>query len=219
VSTNRKCRALRLAVAQQWLLAILLLACAIDARITAAAEEAYSEDAVKAAFLYRFAGYVTWPPQALHAPFSIAVLDDDAVAAELEHALAGRTINELPAQVRRIRNVHALGDAQVLYIGPGLSTAQLQAVLDEVAGRPILVVTDTPDGLNAGSIVNFMLVDRRVRFEVSLPAAERAGLKIGSGLLSVAARVQGHYRGSDTSCVPARDPQTEKRCIVRVAAL
>ena len=34
------------------------------------------------------------------------------------------------------------------------------------------------------------MVEQRIRFEVSVPAAQRAGLTVGSQLLSVAARVR-----------------------------
>lgn len=165
--------------------------------------EVYSEDAVKAAFLYRFAGYVTWPAQAIHraGSFTIAVLHADSVAQELERILAGRKVDGVPARVRRIDSVREVGEAQVLYIGAG-SADMLTDEIDRIAARPVLVVTDTPGGLDAGSTVNFLIVDRRVRFEVSIAAADRAGLKVSSELLSVAARVEGDHRRSDNSCAP-----------------
>lgn len=181
----------------------------------ASGAEAYSEDAVKAAFLYRFAGYVTWPQQTMRAAqsFTIAVLGADPVAQELERLLAGRTINGLPARVRRIKRLRELEDAQVLYIGAG-STERLREEIDSVAALPVLVVTDTAGGLDAGSTVNFLLVDRRVRFEVSLAAADRAGLKVSAELLSVAARVEGDHRRSDNSCGAPFAP-FETRCPAR----
>lgn len=165
--------------------------------------EVYSEDAVKAAFLYRFAGYVTWPAQTIRdaRSFTIAVLAADSVAQELERILAGRRVDGVPARVRRIESVRELGDAQVLYIGAG-SAEMLRDEIDRIAARPVLVVTDAPRGLDAGSTVNFLLVDRRVRFEVSIAAADRAGLKVSAELLSVAARVEGDHRRSDNSCAP-----------------
>ena len=58
-----------------------------------------------------------------------------------------------------------------------------------LAGRPILAVTDAPTGLADGGALNFVPVQGRVRFEASLPAAERAGLRLSSRLLAVAERV------------------------------
>lgn len=177
--------------------------------------EVFSEDAVKAAFLYRFAGYVTWPQQTQRGArsFTIAVLDADPIAQELERVLSGRTINGLPARVRRIKSIRALGDAQMLFVGDD-SIAMLRRDIDQVASQPVLVVTDTPGGLDSGSAVNFLLIDRRLRFEVSLAAADRAGLKVSSELLSVAARVEGDHRRSDIPCSPIGTPFAA-RCPMR----
>lgn len=177
--------------------------------------EVYSEDAVKAAFLYRFAAYVTWPPLAVRdvQAFTIAILGADSVAQELERIVAGRRIDGVPARVRRIKAVRALGDAQMLFVGNG-SIDMLRREIGRIAARPVLVVTDTPGGLESGSTVNFMLVDRRLRFEVSLGAADRAGLKVSSELLSVAARVEGDHRRSDISCTPLAP--FEARCPARL---
>jgi hypothetical protein len=53
----------------------------------------------------------------------------------------------------------------------------------------VLTVTESDNGLQQGSVINFRLVEDRVRFEVSLPAAEKCGLKLSSRLLSVAYHV------------------------------
>jgi hypothetical protein len=52
------------------------------------------------------------------------------------------------------------------------------------------VVTAENGALAAGSALNFLQHEDRVRFEVSLPAARRMGLRVSSELLSVAARVE-----------------------------
>jgi hypothetical protein len=54
-----------------------------------------------------------------------------------------------------------------------------------------LVVTEAERGLEAGGSINFVLVDDRVGFEVSLEAAERGGHRISSRMLAVARRVVG----------------------------
>jgi len=59
-----------------------------------------------------------------------------------------------------------------------------------------LLVTDEEGGLNAGSSLNFLTIDQRVRFEISLAAADRSGLKISAELLGVAVRVRGGAKQS-----------------------
>lgn len=188
-------------------LACWALLVAGSAAPNAHAGDRYQEDAVKAAFLYRFTGYVDWPRDALDRPgFTFAVLAGDAVASELGRLLAGRTVKNLPAQVRVIRSVREAGDAQLLYVGTTY-TGDLEDIVENLGARPVLVVTDRPDALNAGSAVNFMLVDDRVRFEISMPAVVRARLWIQPPLLAVAARVRGIAPRSEGHRLPvlARD--------------
>jgi small-conductance mechanosensitive channel len=61
----------------------------------------------------------------------------------------------------------------------------------------MLVVTEAPGALKDGSMINFQVIDDRVRFEISLLAAQRAGLELSSRLLSAAMSVD------TTSAIPA----------------
>jgi hypothetical protein len=174
--------------------------CALAVAASAGAQERYREDAVKAAFLYRFTGYVEWPEAALSkSHFTIAVLGSAEITRELERLLPGRTIKDLPARVRRIERVRELGDAQMLYVAAS-RLSEIRAIVSELGTKSVLVVTDHPRGLDAGGAVNFISLDRRVRFEISVPAAMRAQLKVGGELLSVAARVRGAPERADSSC-------------------
>lgn len=176
----------------------------------------YSEDSVKAAFIYRFAGYVDWPEK-FPAPqtFTIAVLGADEIAARLQTLTADRTIRNRPVQVRRITTIQGAADAQMLYVhaSPG---ADLRNLLSAVGGQGILTITDEEQGLEAGSTINLVTVDRRVRFEVSIVAARRAGLRISSELLAVATRVQGDRIRSSVVCDSRHIQDTDSSCSTRV---
>jgi hypothetical protein len=65
----------------------------------------------------------------------------------------------------------------------------------------MLLITDEEGGLSHGGAINFLMIDHNVRFEVSVTAAERWGLKISSELLGVAVRVQGaHLQTRSVQC-------------------
>ena len=151
-----------------------------------AQEVEYQEDEVKAAFIYHFATFVQWPETSRsNEVFAIAVLGADGVASELEQFLPGRAIQGRPMEVRRLRGVDELQDEAVIFIGAGESF-RLPELVPKVEDRPMLVVTEASGALKDGSMINFQVVDRRVRFEISLTAAERAGLELSSRLLSAA---------------------------------
>lgn len=163
-----------------------------------AQEVVYHEEEVKAAFLYHFATFVQWPePMPRERPFSVAVLGDDEVAAELEKFLPGREMQGRPMQVRRLKSLDELADDAVLFIGAG-ENDRLSELISRVEDRSMLVVTEAPGALKDGSMINFQVIDDRVRFEISLLAAQRAGLEMSSRLLSAAMSVD------TTSAIPAR---------------
>jgi hypothetical protein len=165
----------------------------------AAADTVFSANAVKAAYLHRFASYVEWPSgTGAGASFVIAVAGDDEVAAQLEKLLPGLTVRGRPAVLRRVSRVQDLEGVRILYVGPK-ALRHTRALRVAASRKPILIVTDDERGMDAGGVINFVEVNRNVRFEISLNAADRSGLKIDSALLSVAARVE-------------RRPQTRNDC-------
>lgn len=149
------------------------------------------ERRVKAAFLYKFLGYAEFPPGAFFdgsSPVTIGVVGNDELAAELGRAVAGRSIHHRPLVVRALRDTEVQAPMHLLFIG-GADPVRVGRLVRQ-AGAAMLVVTECEDGLRQGSVINFRIIDERVRFDVSLDAAERNGIKLSSRLLTVANRVQ-----------------------------
>ena len=149
-------------------------------------------DEVKAAYLYKFVDYVEWPEAAFigaDAPIVIGIVGADSIHAELVRVVTGRSSHGRPLAARRLVAGDSIEGVHLLHVGEAgiLRSAWLQAA----RGRPILIVTDGPQGLDAGAALNFVAVQNHMRFEASLRAAERAGLKISSRLLALAQRVVG----------------------------
>jgi hypothetical protein len=148
---------------------------------------------VKAAYLHKFAGYVDWPPSAFpdaQAPIVLGVAGSERIYAELARVALGRPVQGRPVSVRRVTQPDQVNLCHVLFVsrelwkdpGPWLAAAR---------DRPVALVTDAQRGTETGAILTFVEVQNRVRFEASLPAAERAGLKLSARLLAVAEKVAG----------------------------
>lgn len=180
----------------------------------ARAADIHSEDAVKAAYLYRFASYIDWPAESSASKFVIAVLDSPDVTRELTRLLPAHLIENRAVEIRPVSGVRDLDSPAILFVGAGHADS-LRTLLPSLAPKSTLIVTDEEGGLNAGSVLNFLTVDRRVRFEVSLTAADRARLKISSELLAVAVRVIGGRRQSRDGCGPEPDAQWTGDCAMR----
>jgi len=173
----------------------LLIALAMLLGAAAAWAETFSGEAVKAAFLYRFASYVEWPADSPAAPFVIAVAGAEDVAKQLDQLVPRMKVHGRAVEVRRVARVAELDGVHILYVGPDL-TSRSRSLRTAAVERPILIVTDDARGLDAGGVINFVEASRNVRFEISLIAADRARLKIDSALLAVAARVERRPQGA-----------------------
>ena len=160
-----------------------------------AAAQAPLDFEVKAAYIYRFLDYVTWPAQSFRTaddPIVIGALQNNEVAAELARIARERTVQGRRLQVTTVKDEREPG-VHALYV-PRVDAARAARALDAARQRPILVVTDHPEGLERGGVINFVPAGGRIQFEVSLEAAARTGLEISSRLLAVAIRVKkGEY--------------------------
>lgn len=154
-----------------------------------------TESSVKAAFLYRFIGYVEWPPAVFRtpdSPYVIAVIGADDIAEKLRLMLVGRTAGHRGVEVRQLGINDALDQVHVLYVG-NIAPTQMEMILKRAQQYPILSVTDFREAQHQPSAIQFKMIDNRIRFDVALDTAERSNLKISSRMLAVAHKVK---RGS-----------------------
>lgn len=149
------------------------------------------EQLVKAAYLYKFGNYVEWPQGAFERPDSpiiVGVIGADALANDLAQMVAGRTLNGRQIQVRKVPPEDQIGALNVLFIGHS-SKARIAEILAAAKGQPILVVTETEQALTLGSMINFVLVNGKLRFEIAPKAANSGNLNISARLLAAAYKV------------------------------
>lgn len=188
IATLTRCRWLVLAC-----FAALLfnLVASPSCRAQAQASPSVAEYQIKAAYLYKFLGFIEWPPQAFaraDAPLVIGVLGANPLADELAQVVATRQASGRPVAVRRLKPGDATGDLHVLFVARG-EAARLPALVATAREHPMLIVTEADDAMPAGSAINFVIVEDKVRFDVALPVAEKANLRISARLLTVARKV------------------------------
>lgn len=156
------------------------------------------ESQVKAAFLYKFAGYVEWPAQTFpkpDSPFVIGVIDADGFADVLEQTIAGRSMNGRPMVVQRLRRGEAFKGLHILFVAR-MDTQTIAETLQAAKGMAVLTVTDSERGFVTGSMINFVVENNKVRFDIAPEPAEQNKLKISARLMSVARKVMGRTAAS-----------------------
>ncbi|HEY1837700.1 MAG: YfiR family protein [Rhizomicrobium sp.] len=149
---------------------------------TAHADNAALEAAIKAAYVPKLAPFVTWPAQEkADGAFDLCVSGSDEVTKLLPQSAAGQQVNGRAIQVRQLADGADTQGCQILYVANSPATPQMLAA---VRGKPVLTVIDGVQ--SAHGIVQFVVVQDHVRFNIDNGLATAAGLAISSKLLGLA---------------------------------
>jgi hypothetical protein len=159
------------------------------ARAAYAQEAKPGEYEVKAIYLYNFGKFVQYPAGSGAEGFRICVLGRDPFGATLDRTLANETIEGKPLQAKRIDKIEDVGDCRILFISSS-EDSQLKRILAALQSKPVLTVSEMPEFCNRGGMVQFVVQEKKVRFEVNPTAAEKAGLMLSSQLLKIATEVR-----------------------------
>ncbi|MCK4752514.1 MAG: YfiR family protein [Planctomycetes bacterium] len=198
-----------------WLICLTVLVAVCSVSFTAYAEHAKEhggspkEYQVKAAFLYNFIKFVDWPNERTantDESITINVIGKDPFGVAFK-SIEGKLIKGRSVVVKRFGTFKELKKAgvgskgfkqaiedirksQLLFICSS-EKKDLKEILETLKGSSVLTVGGMDNFLENGGIINFLIRDRKVCFEVNTVAAKDARLKIRSKLLRLAKRVIG----------------------------
>jgi hypothetical protein len=153
---------------------------------------ASSEYLIKAGFIYNFANLVQWPTNAFtqaDSPIVIGILGEDPFGTVLDRVLAGKKVNGRVFLVKRLKSAPDLKECHIVFVSSSEMT-HLAETIHLVKGMPILTIGEIPGFAKRGGIINLVLEDNKVHFEVNVEAAKEADLNISSRLLALARIVQ-----------------------------
>ena len=173
-------------------MALLLLAAMVAALAPCAVARATDtlEYAVKATYLYKLGAFIEWPQssfQSSNSPVNLCVSGADPFGDTLDKAVSGQHIGDRSILVRRVSRIARDSGCQILYVGNS-SQQPVAEALDAVRGTAVLTVTD--DGGSPAGIVQLVVKDNKVRFDIDDAAAATNGLAISSKLLRLASSVK-----------------------------
>jgi hypothetical protein len=166
---------------------VLMLTCLSGTRGRA---QNVTEPSLKAAFIYNFAKFTSWPADALPATgtFTACVAGDKDVYEGLERTVRDHRVWGHAVTVVQVQNETALKPCQMLYLS-GLAPARLTMFLATTRGQAVLTISDLDDFASNGGIVQMFVENGRMRFDLNFAVARQARLQISSRLLKLGAHV------------------------------
>jgi hypothetical protein len=146
---------------------------------------------IKAAFLLNFTKYITWPDASFGSdgdPIKVCLLGDSPFGAALD-SIKGKEVNGRPIELVHAPTPDKLPACHVIFFGNNMDMEDVDPSL-QLHEQPILTVGEKKGFASRGGMINFIVVENKVRFEINPGAVEAASLKISSQLLKLAVIVQ-----------------------------
>jgi hypothetical protein len=141
---------------------------------------------VKSLFTLNFIRYIGWPAEATQGDFVIGVLKNSVMANQLKEKTVGKKFGYQTIVIKEFRNVDEITNCQILYVDGIVNYAKNAAVISgKLNNNHSLIITEDADAINKGSMINFVIVEDKLKFEVSAANAEKSGLKFSNTLLSM----------------------------------
>jgi hypothetical protein len=141
---------------------------------------------LKASYIYNFAKMIAWPNDNA-GNFVIGIYGNSTVYKELTKKYASKNIGNQEIEVRKLSDTPSVGKIHLLYVAKD-KTGDLPDILKNINEDPVLIVTEIPGALDKGSIINFIIIDNNLKFELNNVQANDHNLIIGSRLKALAYR-------------------------------
>ncbi len=144
---------------------------------------------IQASYIYNIAKLVEWREPAMRqGPFVIGVLGSDNLYQELVSKYATRSIGKQPIEVRKLPEMPEVDRCHILFV-PSSDKDLLAAILRQESTRSTLIITDFPDALSSGAVVNFITAKNTLKYEISLINANKHRIDVGLTLRQLADKV------------------------------
>lgn len=144
------------------------------------------EYVVKTQFLANFALFTEWPAS-IGPELVICVQGIDLPAAAVSK-IEGRKVGERSLVIRRLNGLDGIGQCRMLFVSRGAAPS-IPSVIAASRGKPIVTVGESEGAAQQGVMINLLLRDDKVSFEINAEAARQAGLAFSAKLLKLAVAV------------------------------
>ena len=143
-----------------------------------------------AMFIYHFSKYIDWPVQNTRNEFKIAVIGNSPITQELQQMLRDKQVNGKSVIVKT-EDLSSFSPSGYDMVFLSAEKSSKLSALDETSnGFPLLIITEQEGLLNKGSMINFLVREEKLRFEVNKTKMLSRNLKVSNELLKLATKIQ-----------------------------
>ena len=102
---------------------------------------------------------------------------------------AGKKFGFQDVVIKEFKTVEEITKCQVIFVASSANFARNAEIISEKAGKTTLIVTESEGAISKGSIINFVIREDKLKFEISKANAARSSLQISSKLETMASAI------------------------------
>lgn len=149
------------------------------------AQSEAEESSLKAAFLYNFTHFIEWDDNVFPDEFVIGVVGNSLIDEPLEEIAKTRKVNSKKIVIRYYKTSAEVEKCNILFISKNCK-ASLSEFLTKPELKKTLIIGEKEEFAQNGAGINFVIVDKKLKFEVNKKSLDEAGLKVSAQLLKLA---------------------------------
>jgi len=163
--------------------------------LTTVQAQTASEYQVKAAYLYNFAKGTEWPEHNLPnatSPLLIGVVGgDEEFIDALKQTVAGKSAGTHPIIVKRVNSDGEMDFCQLVFFRASAGRKRTESAISSLVSASIVLVGEDDTFLRLGGMINLVLKNGTVRFEINKDSIDRAAIHLSPTLLTAATGQRG----------------------------
>ena len=140
---------------------------------------------LKAAFIYNFTRFIEWDDDVFPNEFVIGIVGNSMIDEPLEEIAQSHKAGSKQIKIRRYSSVNEIEKCNILFISKNVKVS-LPEILAKNDLKKTLIISEKANYAQQGAVINFVILDKKLKFEVNKKAMADAGLKVSSQLLKLA---------------------------------
>jgi hypothetical protein len=146
------------------------------------------EDQIKAAYIFNFAKFTTWPASKFSEPGSpliIGIFGEDPFGVLIDELVKGELVQGRPIEIKRYKDSDQISYCHVFYVHHS-NNVDLEDIIRKLESLDVLTISDIDNFTEKGGIVKFFQDDGKMKFEINGQVVKNSRLMISSRLLRLA---------------------------------
>lgn len=153
----------------------------------------YSDYEVKAIFIEKFTNYIKWPENIINndtaGPVVICVFGESNFYEILKDTYKNKEISGREVVIKQIFKIENLPEKCNILFVPECGFNKLHEILKVTRNKPILTISDTDNYAALGILINFVIMENKVLFEINKSAVINSGLEFDFRLIKIAKEI------------------------------